>query len=42
MPGSRRKACMTENTSAFIGLEDNDAGRKFRDRVIQAVQEAKK
>lgn len=33
---------MTENASAFIGLEDNAAGRKFKDLVIEAVQEAKK
>lgn len=33
---------MTENASAFIGLEDNAVGRKFKDLVIGAVQDAKK
>lgn len=33
---------VTENASAFIGLEVNDAGRKFKETVIKAVQDAKK
>lgn len=33
---------MTESASAFIGLGANEAGRKFKDLVISAVQEAKK
>ena len=33
---------VAENISAFVGLEDNAAGKKFRDAVIRAVQEAKK
>lgn len=33
---------MSENVSAFLGLEENAAGKKFKDVVIQAVQEAKK
>ena len=32
----------TENTSAFIGLQENAAGKKFRETAIQAVQNAKK
>ena len=32
----------TENASAFIGLQENDVGKKFRDTAIRAVQEAKK
>ena len=31
-----------ENSSAFIGLEDADVGRKFTETVIRAVQESKK
>lgn len=30
-----------ENVSAFLGLEENAAGKKFKDLVIHAVQEAK-
>ena len=33
---------MSENASAFIGLEDNEAGKKFTEAVIGAVQDAKK
>lgn len=33
---------VTENASAFIGLEVNDAGRKFKETIIKAVQDAKK
>ena len=33
---------MPENASAFIGLEENAVGKKFRERVIAAVQQAKK
>ncbi len=33
---------VSENVSAFLGLEDNAAGSKFKDIVIRAVQDAKK
>jgi len=33
---------ISENISAFIGLEDNVAGRKFKEMVIQAMQDTKK
>jgi hypothetical protein len=33
---------MVENASAFIGLEKNAAGEKFREKVIAVVQNAKK
>jgi hypothetical protein len=33
---------VSENISAFLGLEENAAGRKFKDVVIRAVQDAKK
>lgn len=33
---------MSENSSVFIGLEDNAAGNKFTEIVIQATQDAKK
>lgn len=33
---------VSENGTAFIGLEDNAAGRKFKETVIGAVQSAKK
>lgn len=33
---------VSENASAFIGLEENAAGTKFRDLMIQAVQDVKK
>ena len=39
---SGRFTDVAENGSAFIGLEDNTAGRKFIEAAIQAVQEAKK
>jgi hypothetical protein len=32
----------TENASAFIGLQENAAGKRFKDAAIHAVQEAKK
>jgi hypothetical protein len=33
---------VSENASAFIGLEDGDVGRKFTETVITAVQNSKK
>jgi len=33
---------VTENASAFIGLENNVVGKRFKDLVIGAVQDAKK
>ena len=39
---SGRFTDVSENGSAFIGLEDNAAGRKFNDAAIQAVQASKK
>jgi hypothetical protein len=33
---------VSENASAFIGLEENAAGKKFKDLVIGAVQAARK
>ena len=33
---------VTENSTAFIGLENNAAGQKFKDLVISAVQNAKR
>ena len=33
---------VSENASAFIGLEENEAGKKFKEVVIRAVQNAKK
>ncbi len=33
---------VSENASAFIGLEDNQAGNKFKELVIQTVQQSKK
>lgn len=32
----------SENVSAFIGLDDSPAGTRFREIVIQAVQDAKR
>jgi hypothetical protein len=32
----------SESVSAFIGLEDNAAGNKFKDTLITAAQDAKK
>lgn len=39
---SGRFTDVSENGSAFIGLEENTAGRKFKDLVLQAAQVAKK
>lgn len=33
---------VSENASAFLGLEENAAGKKFKEVVIRAVQDAKK
>lgn len=33
---------ISENANAFIGLEEGSAGRKFKEIVIQAAQDAKK
>ena len=33
---------VSENSTAFIGLEEGDTGKKFKEMVIQAVQESKK
>jgi len=33
---------VSENGSAFIGLDEEIAGRKFKETVIQAAQDAKK
>lgn len=33
---------VSENISAFLGLEDNAAGNKFKEIVIRAAQDAKK
>lgn len=33
---------VAENASAFLGLEENTAGNKFKEVVIRAVQDAKK
>jgi hypothetical protein len=33
---------VSENASAFIGLDEGTAGRKFKETVIKAVQDAKK
>ena len=35
------KKGLFENASAFIGLEENAAGRKFKETVISAAQNAK-
>ena len=32
----------SESSSAFIGLEENTAGNKFKETLIKAVQDAKK
>jgi hypothetical protein len=32
----------SESASAFIGLEENDAGNRFKAIVISAAQQAKK
>lgn len=39
---SGRFTDVSENASAFIGLEENAAGKRFKDLVISAVQDAKK
>ena len=39
---SGRFTDMSENATAFIGLEDNAVGKKFTESVITAVQNAKK
>ncbi|HLO30277.1 MAG TPA: hypothetical protein VK249_14130 [Anaerolineales bacterium] len=39
---SGRFTDVRENTSAFIGMDDGPAGRKFKDLVIKAAQDAKK
>jgi ligand-binding SRPBCC domain-containing protein len=39
---SGRFTDVSENGSAFIGLEDNATGRKFKELVLQAAQDAKK
>lgn len=33
---------MAESVSAFLGLEQNEVGRKFQEILIRAVQDAKK
>jgi hypothetical protein len=33
---------VAENSSAFLGLENNAAGQKFKELAIGAVQNAKK
>jgi hypothetical protein len=33
---------MSENISAFMGLDDGESGNRFRETVIKAVQDAKK
>ena len=33
---------VSESASVFIGLEENEAGRKFKELLVNAVQEAKK
>jgi len=39
---SGRFTGVSDNVSAFIGVDDSAAGRKFKEIVIQAVQDAKK
>ena len=39
---SGRFTDVTENASSFIGLEENVVGKKFKETVIDAVQNAKK
>ena len=38
---SGRFTDVADNSSAFIGLDESVAGRKFKETVIQAAQEAK-
>jgi hypothetical protein len=39
---SGRFTTVSENGSAFIGLDEGPTGRKFKEVVIKAAQEAKK
>jgi len=39
---SGRFTDVAENSSAFIGLDESVAGKKFKETVIQAAQDAKK
>jgi hypothetical protein len=39
---SGRFTDVSENASAFIGLEENEAGNKFKELVILTVQQSKK
>ena len=39
---SGRFTDVAENVSAFIGLDESVAGKKFKETVIQAAQDAKK
>ncbi len=39
---SGRFTDVSENVSAFIGADDSPAGKKFKEIVIQAVQDSKK
>ena len=39
---SGRFTDVRENASAFIGLENNEAGKKFKELIVHAVQESKK
>lgn len=39
---SGRLTDVSENSSAFIGLEDNAIGAKFKELAVQAAQDAKK
>ena len=33
---------VSESASAFIGLEENEAGSKFKELLVNAAQDAKK
>ena len=39
---SGRFTDVTENTSAFIGLDESAAGRKFKETAMKAAQDARK
>ena len=39
---SGRFTDVSENASAFIGLEENEVGNKFKELVIQTVQQSRK
>jgi hypothetical protein len=39
---SGRFTDVSENSSAFIGLDDGSAGKKFKETVIESAQSAKK